>query len=121
MADADACICIPQDYDPADVCHRVDVKAARKPHKCCECRRTIPKGAPYCRETVLFEGEWSRYATCQLCLAIREDRFKCGFHYEGMWEEIRLWADEITPCPDDGEEEDDLSWADPPTHPIEVL
>jgi hypothetical protein len=107
------------DYDPADIEIKVRIRKSRKPHKCCECERTIPAGAPYWRETLLWDY-WRQYETCELCYAIRKDRFTCGFIYGSMWEEIRLWADDIAQVPEEGEDMDDISWVDPPTHPIEV-
>jgi len=39
-------------------------KAARKPHRCCECGAIIEKGQPYQRYTCLFDGAWSSSAFC---------------------------------------------------------
>lgn len=86
---------------------RRDIKRARKPYRCCECRRTIPPGAPYRYETALIDGGWNEYRTCMVCAAIRDDFFACGWTWGELWQDLRDCLDES------GD-----SWLDPPTHPI---
>ena len=111
-----ACCCIDVD-ETADLTHRREIKRARKPHKCCECQRTIPTGAPYRYESVLYDGRWSRYHTCRLCASVRDDRFSCGWHWGGLWEELRYCLEGLTGCACE-DECDCESWLDPPTWPI---
>lgn len=89
---------------------RRDIKRARKPHKCIECKRVIPRGAPYRYETALIAARWYQYHTCMICASIRDDRFACGW----TWGE--LWAD-LCECLGGGFAE---PWLDPPTEPIKV-
>lgn len=92
---------------------RRDIKRARKAHRCVECDRVIPRGAPYRYETALMAGKWYQYHTCTLCAAIRDDRFSCGW----TWGE--LWAD-LCACYEVSLEDDwsDSGWLEPPTHTI---
>lgn len=46
---------------------------AAKPHRCCECYRTIPKGEKYQRVKGLWDGEWATYCTCEKCEQQRDD------------------------------------------------
>lgn len=114
-----SCCCIDTGDDVAAIYSRRDIKRARKAHRCCECRRVIPRGAPYRYETVLFEGRWDSYHTCTLCAAIRDDRFTCGWTWAGLWEDLRYCLEDqfVCGCEDDC---DCDKWLDPPTHPIEV-
>lgn len=111
-----ACCCI-DDGDAPAVFRSQDVARARKAYRCCECQREIPKGAPYRNESGLWDDRWEVYRICRLCLAIRRDRFNCGYVYGRMWEDLRdcLW--ESCDCDDPCDCDD---WLDPPTHPIEV-
>jgi hypothetical protein len=114
---SNACCCVPfnSDYE-AVISSRRDIRKTRKPHKCCECNRTIPKGAPCRYETALFEDRWEEFRTCALCSAVRDDRLRCGWSWGDLWDELRY-------CLEDCDCEDDCdcdSLLDPPTHPIEV-
>lgn len=113
---SDACCCIDVD-EPADVHHTREIKRARKPHRCCECGRTIPVGSPYRYETACSDGRWDTYKTCTLCASIRDDRFPCGFYWTRLWEDLQycMWA----PCLCEGDCDCD-TWLDPPDYPIEV-
>ena len=42
-------------------------RVARKPHKCCECRRAIDPGELYLVSKGVWSGEWSEYHTCKEC------------------------------------------------------
>lgn len=92
-------------------------RRARKKYTCCECRRTIPVGAGYWVASIKYEGDWSRFRTCELCKSVRDDRFSCGFIFENMWQDMRECLE--SPCNCEGDCDCD-SWLDPPTHPIEV-
>lgn len=48
------------------------VKAARKDHKCSECRRTIKAGESYEFIFGIGEGEGQTFKTCTHCIALRE-------------------------------------------------
>ncbi len=65
--------------------------AARKPHKCIECFRTINPGEQYDRHEGILEGEWMTYKTCLQCLSVREWlAVVCsGWMYGGVLEDIR--------------------------------
>lgn len=60
------------DYDPPSIYSQTPVKAARKEHRCSECRRTIKAGEPYEFTFGIWEGHAETYKTCQHCLALRE-------------------------------------------------
>lgn len=53
---------------------------ARKPQRCCECRRErILPGALYLRISGLWDGRWERYAMCGRCerarIALERERW----------------------------------------------
>ncbi|MFH1834236.1 MAG: hypothetical protein ABH877_04355 [bacterium] len=58
------------------------VRRARKPHVCCECGEEIVVGQSYENSRGLYDGHWSEYKTCTVCVAIRDDLCPCG-HYCG--------------------------------------
>ena len=61
---------------------------ARKPHKCVECRETIPAGAHYERVVGKWDGTVRTEKTCLLCREIRA-AFCCeGWTYGMLWEDI---------------------------------
>lgn len=106
-----SCCCSTSMWDVrAVVSSRRNIKRARKARKCCECRRVIPKGAPYRYETALMDGRWYQYHTCVLCAAVRDDRFSCGWTWGALWKDLRECYG--------GHDE---PWLDPPTLPIEVI
>lgn len=45
--------------------------AARLPHRCSECRRTIERGESYHREAYVFEGIFHVHKTCAHCMVVR--------------------------------------------------
>lgn len=63
------CYC---DYEMPTICDSKMVKAARKSHKCCECRREIKPGESYENTFGVWDGSASTYHTCSNCLALRE-------------------------------------------------
>ncbi len=48
-------------------------RRARKPHRCCECRRTIDAGEVYLNSFGVWEGTPREYCTCAECHETRED------------------------------------------------
>ncbi len=112
------CLC-PGDYEPADVFSTKLVKA-RKEHRCVECSRVIPVGYTHERVNILYEGQWSTYRTCRLCVAVAADFFspECGRMVCGLWEMIQYVAshEDMCGCEDDC---DCMSIFDAPTHPIQ--
>ena len=65
------------------------VRTARRDYLCCECRGSIQKGTKYEDYRLLFDGSWSKYRTCLLCVEIR-DHFACndGWTFEFVWEQL---------------------------------
>lgn len=61
---------------------------ARKEHRCCECRGAIAAGETYQRVDGCWDGSWSTYKTCAICVEIR-DHFACeGFLFERLWSDL---------------------------------
>jgi hypothetical protein len=75
----------------------IKILKCRKPHKCCECKREIPKGATYERAAMKYDGDFYCYRTCMDCVNIR-DGLRCnrGFLFETLWESIEEVFGEIT-------------------------
>lgn len=44
---------------------------ARKPYKCCECKRMIPCGCKYLRSNGKWDGEVDSWPTCEECAMVR--------------------------------------------------
>ena len=61
--------CLP--YDQANVYNETWQKA-RKAYGCCECRSLINIGDEYQRVTMLYDGIWGTYKTCEKCADLRE-------------------------------------------------
>lgn len=80
-------VCIDGDYDgdSAEFVHNEHV-TARKPHKCCECGETIPKGAVYERVTGKWYDKIDVYKTCAACEDVRNNLCCNGWTYTMLWE-----------------------------------
>lgn len=66
---------------------------ARKEHKCCECESVISKGERYELFEAVWDGEFGRYKTCSICVAVREEaqhdlRFDEGIAFGCLWETV---------------------------------
>jgi hypothetical protein len=76
------------DGEPARV-YKAKRITVRKAHRCVECAEAIPKGAHAEVVTALWDGEWDRFYTCELCLRIRDDlmgtRFCHGSMRDDLW------------------------------------
>lgn len=49
-----------------------EYRAARKPHKCNECRRLIGISEKYHYETFINDGKFSQHKTCAHCMVLRD-------------------------------------------------
>jgi hypothetical protein len=47
------------------------VRAARRPRTCCDCKQTIHAGEPYRESTGRWEGTFQTFATCGRCQTLR--------------------------------------------------
>lgn len=81
------------DYDSADI-YASKVVVAKKVHTCCECGEVIRPGEKYEYASGLWEGSWSHYKTCEICLRIREDvccgKWLFGQLREEIWDAFGL-------------------------------
>ena len=125
----DTCICVDVEQEFADYDEQT-VTDADTEHRCEECRRTIPKGAPHVVHTFMREepecdadGEqlddeiWEEgHRECILCARVRRSLVQCGWYIGCVWSMIRDHMEYMMPL-EEGEEDDD-SWLDPPTKPI---
>lgn len=70
-------------------CSRKTRPKARKEHKCCECAEVIAPGATYERFTGIWDGSSGTFATCLICVEIR-DHFACegGYTMETLWSDL---------------------------------
>lgn len=59
------------DGELPDFCKRT-TPVARKPHKCCECRRAIQPKEKYERVSGKWDFGIETYCTCMACVALRE-------------------------------------------------
>jgi hypothetical protein len=104
------CIC---DFDGEPVeFYSSKMLVGRKEHECCECRRVIPKGVRHEHARMKYEGDWSEYRTCELCISVRNNLIRCGHDIGTLWEVIRYHFE------DSGTVGEGDCWLDPPTHPI---
>jgi hypothetical protein len=81
-------VCLDMDHDGNEF-YTEAMRTARKPHRCCECQRTIQPGERY--EHAAGKGHGDRVftaKTCAECSAIR-DALVCGsWVFEQLWEAI---------------------------------
>lgn len=81
-------VCIDHAYDYENDFYSEKIVTARKPHKCCECRRVITVSARYELASGKCDGRIFSATTCLLCSEIR-DAFVCGsFQFGKLWESI---------------------------------
>lgn len=95
MSDCGACILSEAD-GYCDFC-TVEVRKARKPHRCCECDKEIQIGERYEHARGKFDGDMWSSDTCLICAEIA-DAFYCNgrMYGGGLWEEMGYILDEIT-------------------------
>ncbi len=92
MVDCDVCIGVDSIEERFEF-STTETRTARKPHKCYECEREIRPGEKYEHVAGRYEGEFSVYDTCALCVEIR-NVFTCGnsWYFGLLWEEMREYA-----------------------------
>lgn len=97
MSDCNVCIGMDYgDYEQPEFYQANTVKA-RKPHKCGECNREIPKGALCESVAGKWDGDFSTHRTCMDCVNIR-DGLSCGmgFMFGELWNDIREIQKDLT-------------------------
>ena len=60
----------------------------RKPHRCKECGRLMPRGERHEKVVGKWEGAWSQFRTCLVCVEIRGAFFSGGWQFGCLWEHI---------------------------------
>jgi len=74
--------------------HMVQIRTARKQHKCCECGEIIEPGQQYEFVSGATYGQWDTFKTCLTCRNIRDDYCPYGWYYgfleEHLWECLGL-------------------------------
>ena len=84
-------LCCPLQGNDGDgpSCSSRDLRKARKPHVCCECRKPIARGERYEYASGVWDGRPDSFKTCLLCAEIR-DHFACnGWIYGELWSDLR--------------------------------
>lgn len=85
------------DYDPPTFYESRTVRA-RKPHRCCECLRTIEKGESHEYAKGLWHGRFKNFRTCQTCLAIVKAAEVSCYCFGLLMDEIDPRDYEHLPC-----------------------
>lgn len=79
--------------DMGDLAERywTDVRTARKERTCDECGKAISPGEQYEDARMVFEGDFSRFATCCRCLPMAEWVVRnCGCRYHcDLWRHLK--------------------------------
>jgi len=83
------------DYDPVSVFNE-HWPTARKSHKCCECSSRIDKGELYQYVTMLWDGSWSTFKTCEKCADLRDSLYEIACPAYGYLREE--YQEVIRPC-----------------------
>lgn len=96
----DSCVCL--DIDEEATIHRSSIRKAHKQHKCCECGERIQPNQKYEYVTGLWDGQWSTFKTCSVCLAIRNDFMSCGWEYGNLWQHLKEYLTEDDDFDDEG-------------------
>lgn len=83
-------VCCPlQECDEYAKVYNTDTRRGRREHACDECRDAIPRGELHQYISMLFDGHWSSYRVCLLCVEIG-DHFSCGSGrvLETLWSDL---------------------------------
>lgn len=97
---SDCGVCISHDVDGYVDMWEQSICKTRKAHKCCECKRDIPKGSRCERTSGKWEGKFSTDHTCLDCMNIRQ-AFECGgvVCIGTLWEDLgNVFSDVNTGC-----------------------
>lgn len=89
-------MCRIEGCDPWNFFHD-EIRKAAKPHRCCECGRTIAKGEQYTHSVGKMDDRMSTYRQCQHCVvAAHWLQVTCsGWLFEGILEElVEHWEEE---------------------------
>ena len=78
-------VCLDMDYEGSNEFYSDKMVKARKAHRCCECRESIPVGDTYHYACGKSDGDFWTNATCATCHEIRA-AFTCG-----SWVFTQLW------------------------------
>lgn len=83
--------CYASEGDVADVTNEQWRRAAKQ-HRCCECGAKIESGDLYQYTTMLYDGHWYDYKTCELCADLRDSLgdVTC-VPYEGLADAFTDW------------------------------
>ena len=74
-------------YESGPDLYHAEIRHARKPYYCCECRAAITAGDAYEHVSSFDEGMWIRYRTCIPCADLRESLSEVTCVYmEGLGE-----------------------------------
>lgn len=84
-------MCMVDDAEPWEFYAESHVRAARKEHRCNECRRTVWVGEGYRRAIGKFDGHFQVYVTCPHCEAAGEWLIKAcrGYMFDFVLEDLR--------------------------------
>ena len=87
MPCTDTCVSMWCD-EPADF-YAERMRRARKPHRCCECSRTIAVGEEHEYATGKNDGVFWDYRTCAECREIRQAYCCDSWLFGQLWESMR--------------------------------
>jgi hypothetical protein len=76
------------DADPTTILVQ-RVLVGRKDHICGECGSVIPKGTEHECVQFVSDGTIETHRTCEPCLRIRRDYFRCGWIFGSMREDFK--------------------------------
>ncbi len=77
-------MCMIEDAEPATLYNAHVVAHSRKPRKCDECQRDIAVGEKYHSASMLYDGLWDTFDTCEHCMASqRWLQGQCGGYLHG--------------------------------------
>lgn len=91
-------MCMVEYGEPATIYNARVVAHSRKPRRCEECRRSIEIGDAYHSASMLYDGLWSTFDTCEHCMAAQRWLIaQCGgFLHGGVDEDLREHLTELT-------------------------
>lgn len=76
------------------VCHKTEIRTARKKHRCIECGKTIIPGEKYEHVWGVWDSSPETYKTCLDCKSLR-DVFFDSWTYTELWEYFYEWDGDI--------------------------
>lgn len=89
------CGCIYVDIDGTPDFYHTEIRKARKPHKCGECKKIISPGQEYEYVVGKWDGCFDKHKTCMVCKEVRGAFFCLRWTFGDVWQDFREHLSEM--------------------------